>query len=102
MRSTGRPGLTWLASTGPGVVSYKIYAKSPDAPFFTLIGSTAGTTFMTNDAWLDYRSTMATIYVVVAVKADGTESFFSNRALNKTNPLLKVDMAPILYLLLED
>ena len=98
----GKAMLTWLASTGPGVVSYKIYAKSPDAPFFTLVGSTAGTTFMTNDAWLDYSSTMATIYVVVAVKADGTESFFSNRALNKTNPLLKVDMAPILYLLLEE
>ena len=101
-RFNGKARLTWLASTGPGVVSYKIYAKSPDAPFFTLIGSTAGTTFMTNDPWLDYNSTLATMYAIVALKSDGTESFFSNRALNKTNPLLKKDMAPILYLLLEE
>jgi hypothetical protein len=95
----GKAKLSWERSSDTEVLSYKVYAKSPESPFFTLTGTTSLNTFMTNDPWLDYTSTLATMYVIAGVRADGTESFFSNRALNKKNPPRNVTMAPIIDLL---
>ena len=96
----GKTKLTWQASSG--AVSYQIYAMLPGASDYTLIGSTSGTTFLTNDPWLMDSSATPTVYVVVAVKADGATSFFSNTAVNKTIPNKKTNMAPIYNLLLSD
>ena len=74
--------LTWTASTDPNVTSYKIYARGVNESSFTLLGTTSGTTYLTNDLWAADGSITPKVYALVAVKQNGTESFFSTMALN--------------------
>ena len=83
--SQGKTRLTWLPSAG--AASYRIYARSPGASDFSLIGSTASTNFLANDAWLLDSAAMPTVYVTVAVGADGATSFSRTRLLIKQYPL---------------
>jgi pimeloyl-ACP methyl ester carboxylesterase len=97
----GKTQLTWQASAG--AVSYQIYALLPGSSDYVLIGTTADTNFLTNDPWLTDNSATPTVYVIVAVKADGATSFFSNTAANKPiTPVKKATMTPIISLLLSD
>ena len=74
--------LTWTASNDPEVVSYEVYSQDLDSGSFTLLGTTTETTFITNLPWAATGDIKSVTFVVVAVKADGTKSFFSNAAIN--------------------
>jgi pimeloyl-ACP methyl ester carboxylesterase len=77
-----KTALTWEASTDPDVASYNVYSKLVTEPFFKLLGSSPIPTFNTDHLWASNSSISTRIYVVSALKTDGTESFLSNFALN--------------------
>ncbi len=76
--------LSWLESTEEGVTSYNIYSAGDTDPYFTKIAtlpySTTG--LETTDLWAGDDAVPVRTYAVTAVKGDGSESFFSERAQN--------------------
>jgi len=76
--------LTWNAVGTVGVTAYNIYSVAETDPYFALLTTVgAGTTSLdTDDPWSGDAGVPVTTYAVTAIKADGTESFFSNTAQN--------------------
>ncbi len=74
--------LLWKASADANVTAYKVYGKAVSVPFFFLLGTVTGTSCDTVDPWAENETIQPKIYAVTANYADGTESFFSNLALN--------------------
>jgi pimeloyl-ACP methyl ester carboxylesterase len=76
--------LSWLESTEEGVTSYNIYSAGDTHPYFTKIATLPyGTTCLeTTDLWAGDDAVPIKTYAVTAVKGDGSESFFSERAQN--------------------
>jgi len=76
--------LSWLESMEEGVTSYNIYSARDTDPYFAKIATLPYSTthFETTDLWASDDAVPIKTYAVTAVKEDGSESFFSERAQN--------------------
>jgi len=72
--------LSWEAVTSPGLTSYRIYSRTMDNPFYTLLATTAPaeTSYQTDHPWNEPLR----VYCVSAVDNAGREGFLSNTVTN--------------------
>jgi hypothetical protein len=76
--------LSWAPpsdQTNP-TVAYRVYAKTVYEPRFFPVGTTANLFLDTDHAWAENNSIPERVYFVTTVAENGTESFFSDAALN--------------------
>lgn len=83
----GLARIEWDASSDPAATGYNVYGRPDDQPKFTLLGSTSGTFFDTNHAWVSQGVGALWNYFVVAAAGDGTESLF-NTVVENRSPLI--------------
>ncbi len=81
--SAGLTQLVWAAADDTRVTGYNLYARPDDQLKFTLLGTTTGTTFDTGHPWVSQGVGTLWNYFVVAVNAEGTESFFDTVVQNQ-------------------
>jgi len=62
------------------VTGYRVYARKPDEPFFSLLGSTdaATTSLTTSLPWGSEPGAGTWLFAVTAIQGDTGESFLSN------------------------
>jgi pimeloyl-ACP methyl ester carboxylesterase len=72
--------LSWEAVTSPGLTGYRIYSRTLDNPFYTLLATVGPdvTNYQTNHPWQEPQR----VYCVSAVDSEGRESLLSNESVN--------------------
>lgn len=75
--------LTWSTPIDPSVVSYKVYAKSPQDALFTLLSDVTTPYYDTGHPVRTDESGDEWDYVVTSIAEDGSESFFNNALENR-------------------
>ncbi|MBP8282815.1 MAG: DUF1566 domain-containing protein [Chromatiaceae bacterium] len=70
--------IAWEASPTPGVNGYRVYGRSADEPFMTLLGTTSGLMFDTGAPWAGEGGALLRFYAVSALLPDGRESFLTD------------------------
>ncbi len=88
-----KTGLTWTAVTDPHLTGYRIYSRQDNEPVLKLLAtvSSPATTYNTGQAWDDPRR----VYAVSAINSDGSESFLSNYAQNRSVALANFSATPL-------
>ena len=70
--------IAWVASPTPGVNGYRVYGRSADEPFMTLVGTTSALALDTGAPWTGESGAPMRIYAVSALLPDGSESFLTD------------------------
>lgn len=70
--------LAWQVSPTPGVSGYRVYGRSADEPFMTLLGTTSGLAFDTGAPWAGEGGAPLRLFAVSAILPDGRESFLTD------------------------
>jgi hypothetical protein len=70
--------IAWQVSPTPGVSGYRVYGRSADEPFMTLLGTTSGLVFDTGAPWAGEGGALPRFYAVSALLPDGRESFLTD------------------------
>ena len=70
--------IAWEASPTPGVSGYRVYGRSADEPFMTLLGTAADLALDTGAPWAGEGGALVRTYAVSALLPDGSESFLSD------------------------
>jgi Lecithin:cholesterol acyltransferase/Carboxypeptidase regulatory-like domain/Bacterial TSP3 repeat len=80
--ATSQTRLSWIASSDPQVVGYKVYSRLANMPYLTLVTTTTGTSIDTSDPWAGDSDAAVRIYAVSAFYQNGSESFLSRQVEN--------------------